>query len=311
MKIYFNTLNTTAPSFTCNSNKFRKDCSQRIQTNTLTETNIGNLKGLAERFSDEGLTYQQCLKAAKTNPFMLVQKPETMEYNIRETARLFSEYGVTEESHLKSALKHPPLFSMSPATIENNIRKKAELFQADGLTLKDLIKMAKSQPNVYTLNPQSLNKKVNQIAQGIHCTRADVLEIFKAHPTTCSLNPKEIIKKFEFLMYIEQNKFLDAGKKIPSEAELKPVVLRKSLTNSMELNYLILLRNKISSTLPKGSKLPFDHLDKEIAKFLQHNNDTTIELCLPANKLAKQFTSFVDKYCKSIIGSNIFKFKII
>lgn len=311
MKIYFNTLNTTTPSFTCNSNKFRKDCSQRIQTNTLTETNIGNLKGLAERFSDEGLTYQQCLKAAKRSPFMLVQKPETLEHNIRETANRFSEFGITAESHLKNALRHPPLFLMSPDTIENNIKKKAELFANDGLAIEDLIKMAKSQPNVYTLNPQSLNKKVNQIAQGIHCTRADVLEIFKAHPTTCSLNPKEIIKKFEFLMYIEQNKFLDAGKKIPTDAELKPIVLRKSLTNSMELNYLILLRNKISAGLPKGSKLPFDHLDEAIQKFIKQNGDEIIELRMPADKLVKQFAKFVENFSISTIGKNIFKFKIV
>lgn len=311
MKVCLRLSNYSQPSFTCNPQKFRKDCSQRIQNNNLTETNISNLKGLAERFSDEGLTYQQCLKAAKRSPFMLVQKPETLEHNIRETANRFSEFGITAESHLKNALRHPPLFLMSPDTIENNIKKKAELFANDGLTIEDLIKMAKSQPNVYTINPQSLNKKVDRIAQEIGCTRAEVLEIFKSHPTTCSLDPKEIIKKFKFLMYIEKNKFFDAGKKIPTDAELKPIALRKSLTNSMELNNLILLRNKISAGLPKGKKLPFDHLNDEIPKFIRQNSDEIIELRLPADKLAKQFITFVIKFSNSTIGRNIFKFKIV
>ena len=137
MKVCLRLSNYSQPSFTCNPQKFRKDCSQRIQNNNLTETNISNLKGLAEKFSNVGLTYQQCLKAAKTNPFMLVHKPDTLEYNIREFANRFSEYGITAENHLKNALRHPPLFSMSPDTIENNIMTKAQLFANDGLTIED------------------------------------------------------------------------------------------------------------------------------------------------------------------------------
>ncbi len=311
MKVCLRLSNYSQPSFTCNPQKFRKDCSQRIQNNNLTETNISNLKGLAEKFSNEGLTYQQCLKAAKTNPFMLVHKPDTLEYNIREFANRFSEYGITAENHLKNALRHPPLFSMSPDTIENNIMTKAQLFANDGLTIEEIIKMAKSQPNVYTINPKSLDKKVNQIAEGIQGTRTDVLEIFKAHPTTCSLNPKEIIKKFEFLKYIEQNKFFDTKKLIPSDDVLKPILLKKSYTNSMELNYLILLRNKISSTLPNGSKLPFNHLNEAIQKFIKQNSDKIINLQMPANKLVNQFTKFVENFSHSTIGKNIFKFKIV
>lgn len=311
MKIYFNTFNYATPSFTCNSKQFRQECSQRIQTNSLSETNKRNLSGLAESFSTEGLTFQQCLKAAKRSPFMLVQKPETLENNIREIASRFSEFGVTSESHLKCALRHPPLFLMLPSTIENNMRRKAELFKDEGLTLKDLIKMAQSQPNVYTVNPESLNKKANQIAQGIECTRADVLEIFKAHPTTCSLDSAEIIKKFKFLTYIERNKFIDAGKTMPNETDLKRIVLKKSLTNSMELNNLILLRNKISAGLPNGQKLPFDHLRDAVGRFIQANNSEIIELKLPADKLAKDFIKFVKKFSESIVGKNIFAFKIV
>lgn len=311
MKIYFNTLNYSNPSFTCNSKKFRKDCSQRIQDKNFTETQIRNLRGLAEKFSSDGLTYEQCLKVARTNPFMLVQKSETMEYNIREFADLSSEYGVTAEGHLKNALRHPPLFSMSPETLKNGMKEKAQLFEADGLTIEELFKMAKSQPNVYTINARTLDDKVDQIAKEIGCTRADVLEIFKSHPTTCSLDTQEIIRKFKFLKYIEQNKFFDAGKGLAKDSELTQITLRKSLTNSMGLNYLILLRNKISAGLPNGSKLPFDHLKDAVSRFIRQNDGKIIELRIPADNLAKDFIAFVEKFSKSIAGKNIFNIKLV
>lgn len=311
MKIYFSTLNSANPNFTCNSRQFRQECSRRIENCDMSQTNIRNLEGLSEKFSSEGLTYWQCLKAAKTNPFLLVHKPETLERNIREVADRFSQYGITHENHLKNALRHPPLFSMSPETLENGMKEKAQLFADDGLTIEELFKMAKSQPNVYTINAQSLNKKVNEIAQDIGCERAQVLEIFKAHPTTCSLDPKEIIKKFTFLKYVEKNKFFDAGKTLPNDAELTKIVLRKSLTNSMELNYLILLRNKISAGLPKGNKLPFDHLKDAIEKFIRQNNGEITELKMPADKLANDFIKFVEKFSKSIVGKNIFNIKLV
>lgn len=311
MKIYLSTSNSAKPNFTCKSGQFRHECSQRIKNNSFSEANLKNIEGVTGSFFSEGLTVQQYLKAAKRNPFMLVHKPETIEYNIRETANRFREFGVTAESHLKNALRHPPLFSMSPSTIEKNMKTKAKLFTAEGLTLEDLIKMAKSQPNVYTINPESLNKKVDQIAKGIGCQRADVLEIFKAHPTTCSLNPNEIIKKFEFLTFIEKNKLLDGKKTILNDAKLKEIVLRKSLTNSMELNNLILLRNKISAGLPNGQKLPFDHLKDAVSKFICVNEIQTIELRIPQDKLTKDFIKFVENFSKSVVNKNIFKFKIV
>lgn len=311
MKIYSSTSNSANPNFTCKSGEFRAKCAQRIKNNDLTETQRRNIESVTDSFATEGLTQQQYLKAAKQNPFMLVHKPETLEFNIREIANRFREFGVTVKSHLKNALQHPPLFSMSPSTIENSMRKKAELFAPEGFTLEDLIKMAKSQPNVYTVNPQNLNNKVNEIAEGIGCSRADVLEIFRAHPTTCSLDAKELIKKFKFLTYIERNKFLDNGRTMPNESELKQIVLKKSLTNSMELNNFILLRNKISAGLPNGQKLPFDHLKDAVSLFIRKNSSEIIELRLPQDKLAKPFIKFAENLSRSLVDKNIFKFKIV
>lgn len=311
MKIYFNTQTYNQINFTSKSHQFRKEYSKRIENNEITATNIKNLQGLAENFSKEGLTYEQCLKASKANPFMLVQKAETMEHNIKECAKIFSAHGVTTEKFLQSALTYPPLFSMSPKTIKSNMIGHSKSFAYDGLSVVELFKSAQTNPFIYTIPPKTFNKKVNKLAQGMEVERADIIEVFKKHPTIISLDSINLIKKFAFLKYIEQNKFFDTGKPLPPNNEIKASALKKSLTNSMELNYLILLRNKISSTLPRGSKLPFDYLDKAINKFIQDNSNKTIELKLPTNKLAKDFTKFVKSFSKSVIGKNIFRFKLV
>lgn len=88
-----------------NSQQFRKEYSQKVQKNQLSETNISNLQGLTKLFSNEGLTYNETLKAAKKNPFMLFHKPETMEYNIKEVVKRFKEFGLTNEKYLKCCTK--------------------------------------------------------------------------------------------------------------------------------------------------------------------------------------------------------------
>lgn len=311
MKVKFLTPTIQQPNFTGKSQKFRTEYSQRLETNNISNTNIRNLKGLTERFANEGLSYSQCLKAAKLNPFMLVQKPETMEYNIRETARRFASHGITTESYLQSALRNPPIFSISPKKIENNMRGHARALTFDGLSVAELFKIAQVHPAIYTMQPQTLNKRVSQMAQGMGVERHEIIEVLKKHPTIASLDTNNLVKKFKFLKYIEKNKFFDAGKPIPSDAELKPVVLRKSLTNSMELDYLILLRNKISSTIPRGSKLPFDYLKEAIVNFIRQNNEKTIELKMPADSSLKEFTRFARNLSRSTVGRNIFKFKVV
>ena len=311
MKINLNTLTYPQTNFTGKSKKFKQEYTQRIDDGKLTETQLNNLKGLSERFVNEGLTYPKALKAARINPFLLVLKPETMERNIRETVKRFAHHGLTVESYLHSALKQPVLFMLKPQTIEDNIKNLASMFAYDGMSVEDVFRMAESNSNVYVTKAKTLNKKVDVISKGTNAERYEIVGVFKKHPTTISAIPKIFIKKFEFLRYIEQNKFFDAGKVIPPDSELKSTVLRKSFTNSMELNYLILLRNKISSTLPRGSKLPFDYLEKAISDFIQENHKKTIELKLPDSKYVKEFVKFAKNFSKSAIGENIFRFKVV
>lgn len=145
--------------FCGNSTEFRKKYTQRLENNQLSETNISNLKGLTNAFSQEGLTYQDVLKAAKSNPFILFHKPATMKHNIRETAQRFSKYGLTAEKYLHCALNNPALFSSSPDTVQKNINETVKLFENYGLTTERYLQNAQTSPNLFTSKPQTIKKK--------------------------------------------------------------------------------------------------------------------------------------------------------
>lgn len=312
MKIILDSLTSPNPAQAqtqSKAKKFRKEFSKRIENGTISSKNISNLCGLTERFANEGLQFKQILKASKRNPFLLVQKPETIERSIRGTAKIFKKHGLTSESYLLSALSYPNLFLITPKTVEKNITEIATTFAPEGLTTKELIEMAQKFPTLYTQKAKTLNKNVTKIAKAIGVEKSEIIKLMKKHPTVCGILPKNFIKKFEFLKYIEQNKLFDAGKEIPADEKMTRAILKKSFTNSMELNYLTLLRNKISTTLPWGCKLPFDRLESSIKEFLQRNPNT-IEFTLPKSKCTSEFIKFAKNFSKSAIGKNIFKIKI-
>lgn len=313
MKILLDSLTSPNPAQAqaqSKAKKFRKEFSKRMENGTISDTNVSNLCGLTDRFVSEGIDFKQVLKASKRNPFLLVQKPETIERNIRGTARIFKKQGLTAESYLQSALSYPNLFLIKPKTVEKNITELAKTFAPEGLTTKELIEMAQKFPTLYTQNAKTLNKNVTKIAKAIGVEKSEIIELMKKHPTVCGILPKNFIKKFEFLRYIEKNKLFDAGKEIPPDEKMTRAILKKSFTNSMELNYLTLLRNKISTTLPRGCKLPFDRLESSIKEFLQIN-PSTIELTLPKSKCTSEFIRFIKNFSQSAIGKNVFKIKIV
>lgn len=297
--------------FTGQTKEFRQKYKARLEADTISQTNISNLTGLSERFSKEGLTFEKCKKAAKQNASMLVQKPQTMEFNIRDTAKRFSRFGLTVKTYLENALRYPILFSMSPQKIENNMKKIINMFAYDGLLPKDLFDCARTHPSIYSITSKSLNKKVNDLSKGLNLQRSEVIDIFKKQHGMFTLNSKEIIKKYKFLKFIEQNKYFDAGLPLPDEEELKPVILRKNFTNSLETNYKILLRNKISNNLPIGNKLPFKKIDEALKEYISNNKRKICRIEILDGEFAKEFIKFAKSYSKSIAGKNIFKFKVV
>ena len=200
-------LYTNNITFSGNSSKFRKDYSKRIVEGRLTEVNNANIQGLADRFAAEGLSYDQCLEASKRHPFLLVQKPETMEYNIRETVKKIDKEGFTTEKYLKSALSHPTLFSCSPYTIEKNIKSAVKLFENYGLSVEEYLHCALNNPTIFTSKPETIKKKIYTISDKLNIPTSDILSTFLRQPTMFNINEKEFIKKYEILKYIEENKF--------------------------------------------------------------------------------------------------------
>lgn len=315
MKIYLNTLTPTKYqqnynfNFEGNSQKYRKTAKEKLTQNTLTETNLSNLKKLAEGFDNVGFSYEAAKKAAKMNLFMLVQKPETMIKNIKEGAEKFKIHGISEKIYLECALKNPSLFSSSAERIEKNMKKNAALFAYDGLSVKQLFRAAVTNPHIFSLKPENINKSINQINKKLNISRPEIIEMFCKQPFLFNCSSKSIIEKFNFLIYIEKNKFINMP--MPSIKELNQKVLNKNLTNSMENNSLILLRNLISNNMRHGEKLPHKHIKEVIEEFIKNNSNNTINIQIKDGEYAKIFSKFVKNYSKSIIGKNIFKIKII
>lgn len=308
MKVNLFTNNIT---FSGNSTKFRKDYSKRIDEGRLTEVNKANIQGLADRFTAEGITYTQCHKASKQNPFILVQKPETMEYNIRETAKRFKNEGLTTEKYLKTALCYPNLLSCSPDTIEKNIRGTAKLFENYGLTVEKYLHCALNNHATFVTKPETIKKKIYTISDKLNIPTSDILSTFLRQPTMFSTNGKEFIKRYEILKYIEENKFLDNLAPRPNERELSLSILRKRFTNTKEYLYTYLLRNKISSMLEHGHKIPHNDIVSGTINFIKENKNKIIKFNILDGKPAKDFIKFAKNLSKAIVGKNIFRINIV
>lgn len=308
MKVNLFTNNIT---FSGNSTKFRKDYSKRIEEGRLTEVNKANIQGLADRFAAEGITYTQCFEAAKRYPFLLVQKPETMEYNIRETVKKINKEGFTTEKYLKSALSCPNLFSSSPYTIEKNIKSTVKLFENYGLSVEEYLHCALNKPSIFTTKPETIKKKIYAISDKLNIRTSDILSTFLRQPTMFSTNGKEFIKRYEILKYIEENKFLDNLAPRPNERELSLSILRKRFTNTKEYLYTYLLRNKISSMLEHGHKIPHNDIVSGTINFIKENKNKIIKFNILDGKPAKDFIKFAKNLSKAIVGKNIFRINIV
>lgn len=297
-------------TFCGSSTEFRKKYTQRLENNQLSETSISNLKGLANAFSQEGLTYEEVLKAAKSNPFILFHKPATMEHNIRETAERFSQYGLTSEKYLHCALNCPELFSISPDTVQKNINETVKLFENYGLTTERYLQSAQNSSNLFTSKAQTLKKKIYKISDTLNIPTSDILEMLVKQPSQFACSEKNIVKKYEIFKYIEENKYFDANQPLPGERELMQSVLRKKFTNSAETGYMQLLRNKISNGLKKGKKLPHFNLESSLIDYIRQNKSKTIDITITDGKYAKDFIKFVSRLSRYAAGKNIFKIVI-
>lgn len=289
----------------------KKEYKERLANNTILEKNINNLQQISKCFEKEGLTYNDCLKACKSNLFLLIQKPSTIEKNIRSVIPELSKYGLTTEKYLECAKRYPMLFSLSPETIVKNVNNSCKIFEIAGLTGEKYITAGMNNPVVFIMKPQKLRKKINKITENINVSRKDIITMFLKQPSLFNCNEDEIIKKYKILKYIEENKFFDKHLPIPDEATLKPVILRKSFTNSVERNYLILLRNKIVSISPEENKIPFRKLKDSLIEYMHENKKNVQELTIPDGEFARDFIKFINNFCKSVIGNNIFKIAIV
>ena len=293
------------------SKKIRERYRERLKNDQLNEGNIARIKTIANDFSQEGLTFDECLKMARMNVSLLIQRPEQVYHNITETQKKFAEAGLTLKQYIKCVKRNPVLASYSPETIEKNIMGLTKAFANYGLTPEKCIKSALYNPFIFTTKAKTLKNKIYTISNKLNIPTNEVFDLLIKQPNLISISAKTTIKKYELLKYIEENKIIDKKLTRPSEQEFNKLILRKRFTNSKEYLYTLLLRNKISSKLPDGQKLPLTYIVENTIDFIRDNSDNTIEFELLNGKYAKEFIQFSKNLSENIVGKNIFKIKII
>ena len=276
------------------------------------ETVVEKLNNITSRFQKENLTRHDLIKAALKNPSIFLYSPPTLEYNIKEAAKRFSSYGINTELYLKTALRLPVLFSMSPDTVENTFKKLSNYTGKNGISSELTMKMVVNNPNLLTARTEHIEKNIKTIAQALKengVTEKAVLEAATKQPTVLNYLPEVFIEKFNLLKYIENIKFADTGKKKPATEEIGTKILSKNLTNSLEQNYLILLRNKLAAKY----KIRISHrgLKKHLEDFIKSHAGNTFEFEIPKGKFARTFIEYIQNFSEKLAGKNIFNIKIL
>lgn len=124
---------------------------------------VGNITGVVEQLADAGLNTRDYLSAAQKNPALFYQKPETIAGNMTGVVAQFATEGLTLRHYLSAALKHPQLFSVPPATVSSNILGVTDHFAADGLPTRDYLRAALKQPQLFSQSPATIIGHVNMI----------------------------------------------------------------------------------------------------------------------------------------------------
>lgn len=276
------------------------------------DTILKKMNNIVSRFEKEGLTRRQLVGAALKHPSIFVHSPYRLEYNIREAAKYFQKYGMDTKQYLNCALNQPTLFSLAPEKVKGNFEGILKYMQNSGTKTDNFVRIICQNPVVLMLKPENFEEKIKKIVKELGIkgvTEKDILDFMTKQPTTIVYSTGTLLDKFKQLKYIEEVKWHDSKKNTPSEEELAKTVLKKSFTNSMEHNYLILLRNLLAAQ--RKTYIDVHGLKPRLEKFVQDNVKQTFSFVIPDGEYAKTFRKVVKEFSEKLISKNIFHIKII
>lgn len=134
----------------------------------LTPENIDKIekrvRGLADRFKDEGWTLDDCLMLALRNSSVLATDDALMERNVRGVVEKFKQYGLKTATYL-SVIKtqQPSLISSSPDTIEKTVNNIYNEFKSYGVTIEMLVNSIEKNGIFLALSSKTIISKIKNM----------------------------------------------------------------------------------------------------------------------------------------------------
>ena len=257
-----------------------------------------SVKGLVEKFKNNGLTLEKYLSACIKLPTLFYNLPETIEKNIKDLVKRFEMNGLTLESYLSACLKQPSLFCSSSYTIEKNVKGLVEKFKNNGLTLEKYLSACVKQPQLFYQSPETIEKNIKTLVAKFEANGLTIdnylsacikwPQLFFQSSETIEKNIKALIEKFKN-NGLTLEKYIPACVKQASLFYQSPetigehinIIRFSHLNNNKEidnesfwnklLNRPIVLSWSSGSLLTKGLIIPKMFEGKEIPKELKGN----------------------------------------
>ena len=282
----------------------------------LTKTAQQNAIDTAEKFKDEGLTFDDYLIACAKRPQLFYRSPDTIENNVRDLVRRFEDDGLTTKAYLPACVKKPQLFYQSPDTIEKNVRNLVQKFQAEGLTAKAYLPACVKQPQLFTQTHDTIENNVREVVKRFEKDGLTVEAYLPAcvkQPPLFALSPDTIAE------HINMYKFCNRNQAIPLNTQ---DLFAAKLNNPMELclsTSLILIKKLIIPKMfPEGNipkELKGNRLREKLNDYLiaQNNINPNVQFNLEVKGDEKELRILqetIEKISQDAIGRND-AFKIV
>ena len=100
------------------------------------------------------------MKACIKQPSLFCQSSDTIEANVKGLVEKFKENGLSVDDYVKACIKQPSLFCQSSDTIEANVKGLVEKFKDNGLTLSIYIKSCIIQPSLFCSSPDNIAEHI-------------------------------------------------------------------------------------------------------------------------------------------------------
>lgn len=272
------------------------------------DTIENNIRELAQKYKEYGLSDIEYLKMALSQPSLFSQSPETISNNINTILTRYKDSGLTTNDYIKSIKRYPSIMCLSPKKIEQNIADIVEKYSKYGLDEEKYIKMLTLSPIGFCINAQNKINSITKLVETLKplgMTEEKCIHTFLRQPPAFFSNMESMTERIKFLTFAESEKLVDNGINTINKTQCLDNALMKSMSYSQELNYLVMLRDKLKSQC--NTQITYRHLKENIKDFVRQNQSKVFEFKISRSEYTEDFINFIETYSKQLTGKNIFK----